>query len=80
MSYTLIIHIKNSEPVTGETEELPSPSDTLIGIDHPRRLDGKDLNYLSEEAVTVFWPIEQLNFVEVVSGEKEEAIIGFVRE
>jgi hypothetical protein len=80
VSFTLIIHIKNSEPVTGEIDELPSPSDTLIGLNHPRRLDGKDLNYLSEDAVTVFWPVEQLNFVEVVSGEKEEAIIGFVRE
>ena len=43
MPYTLIVHIKNSDPVIGEAEELPSPSDTLIVVNNPRRLDGKDL-------------------------------------
>jgi hypothetical protein len=78
--YTLIVHIKNSDPVIGEAEELPSPSDTLIVVNNPRRLDGKDLHYLAENVVTVYWPIERLNFLEIVSSEEEEAIIGFVRE
>lgn len=80
MPYTLIVHIKNSDPVIGETEELPSPNDTLIVVNNPRRLDGKDLHYLAENVVTVYWPIERLNFLEVISSEEEEAIIGFVRE
>ena len=80
MVYTLVIHIKNSEPVIGEVEELPASNDTLIAVNHPRRLDGKDLTHLSEDVMTVYWPIEQVNFLEVISSEEEEAIIGFVRE
>ncbi len=80
MAYTLIIHIKNSEPVIGEVEDLPAPNDTLIVVNNPRRLDGKDLTYLSEDVLTVYWPIEQVNFLEVISSEEEETIIGFVRE
>ena len=80
MPYTLIAHIKNSEPVIGETDELPSPNDTLVVVNNPRRLDGKDLHYLSEDVVTVYWPVERLNFLEIVSSEEGEAIIGFVRE
>jgi hypothetical protein len=80
VAYTLIIHIKNSEPVIGEVEDLPAPNDTLIVVNNPRRLDGKDLTYLSEDVLTVYWPIEQVNFLEVISSEEEETIIGFVRE
>ena len=80
MPYTLVIHVLNSEPVMGEAEELPNPSDTMVVIKNPRRLDGKDIHYLSDNAITVYWPIDRINFVEVISEEEEEAIIGFVRE
>jgi hypothetical protein len=70
----------NTDPVVGEVEELPSPSDTLISVNNPRRLDSKDLHYLAENVVTVYWPIERLNFIEVMGGKEEEEIIGFVRE
>lgn len=80
MAYTLIIHIKNSDPVIGEVEDLPAPNDTLIAVNNPRRLDGKDLTYLSEDVMKVYWPIDQVNFLEVISSEEEETIIGFVRE
>jgi len=80
VAYTLIIHIKNSDPVIGEVEDLPAPNDTLIAVNNPRRLDGKDLTYLSEDVMKVYWPIDQVNFLEVISSEEEETIIGFVRE
>jgi hypothetical protein len=59
---------------------MPTSSDRLIMVKNPRRIDGKDLHYLAENVITVFWPIERLNFIEVLAGEEEEAIIGFVRE
>ncbi|MGW8250347.1 MAG: hypothetical protein ACWGO1_06870 [Anaerolineales bacterium] len=80
MPYTLILHILNTDPVVGEVDELPSPSDNLVIIHNPRRLDGKDVHYLADNVVTVFWPIERLNFIEVLAGKEEEEIIGFVRE
>ena len=80
MSYILVVHIQNSDPVVGETEELPSPSDNMVVIKNPRRLDGKDIHYLAENVLTVYWPLERINFIEVLSEGEEEEIIGFVRE
>jgi hypothetical protein len=80
MAFTLVLHVQGSDAVVGEVEEMPKPSDYLIMVKNPRRLDGKELHYLTENVITVFWPIERLNFIEVLAGEDEEAIIGFVRE
>jgi hypothetical protein len=80
MPYTIILHILNADPVVGEVEELPGRSDTLIPLTNPRMKDGKDLHYLAENVVTVYWPVEKLNFIEVMAGKEEEEIIGFVRE
>lgn len=80
MAHTVIVHISNEDPVVGEMEELPAASDTMITIHHPRRRDGKDLHYLSGEVVSVIWPVGQISFIEIMPGEGEERIIGFVRE
>jgi hypothetical protein len=77
---TLILHVQNADPVVGEVDELPGPGDNLVAVHNPRRLDGKDLHYLAENVVTVYWPVERLNFIEVLVGKEEEDIIGFVRE
>lgn len=80
MAQTLVIHIANEDPIVGEVDELPSPTDTNIKIHNPRRRDGKDLHYLQSDVVTVIWPIHQIAFIEVLPTEAEEQIIGFVRE
>jgi hypothetical protein len=80
LSFSLIVHISNADPVIGEVEELPRPVDTMIILNNPRRLDGKDVPYLAENATTVMWPIERLNFIEVLSEKEDEEIFGFVRE
>ena len=80
MTYTLILHILNADPVVGEVDELPNPSDTMIVLNNPRLRDGKDVPYLAENVVTVLWPVDKLNFIEVTAGKEEEEIIGFVRE
>ena len=80
MPFTLVLHVQNTDPVMGEVEEMPSPTDTMIVLSNPRRTDGKDLHYISDNVLTVLWPIERLNFIEVLSGAEEEEIIGFVRE
>jgi hypothetical protein len=80
MPISIVLHIQNEEAVIGEVDEIPSPTDLLITITNPRRIDGKDLHYLTENVVTVIWPIHRLNFIEILPTKEEEEIIGFVRE
>jgi hypothetical protein len=80
MPYTIIIHPTGEEPIIGEVEELPKPTDLSITINSPRKIDGKELHYLAESVLTVIWPLNRLNFIEVLPTKAEEEIIGFVRE
>jgi hypothetical protein len=80
MPYTIIIHPTGEEPIIGEVEQLPEPTDITLILNSPRKLDGKELHYLSENVLTVIWPINRLNFIEVLPTKSEEEIIGFVRE
>ena len=80
MAITIILHIENAEPVMGEVEALPDPADRLISVSNPRRIDNKDLHFLMENVNTVIWPVDKINFIEIISNEQEEQIIGFVRE
>jgi hypothetical protein len=80
MNYNIILHIQGEDPVLGETDELPTASSSLVTINNPRRIDGKDLHYLAENVSTVMWPVHRLNFIEVLPSKEEEQIIGFVRE
>lgn len=80
MPISVILHISGEEPIAGEIEEMPSPSDSILVVQNPRRRDGKDISYIAVDVTTVFWPINKLNFVEIMPAEAEEEIIGFVRE
>ena len=80
MSYDIILHVSGELPIFGEIEELPGPSDTLIIVSNPRSREGKDLHYLQTEVVQVIWPIDKLNFIEIMPNEDDEQIISFVRE
>ena len=80
MALTVLLHISGEEPVVGELEELPGPTDTTITINNPRRRDDKELPYLVETVVSVIWPVHRINFIEILPTREEEEIIGFVRE
>ena len=80
MPHLVILHITGEEPVFGEVEELPEAVDVTVKVNHPRRIDGKDLPYLSENVTTVIWPLTRINFIEVLPSREDEEIIGFVRE
>ena len=77
---TVLIHIANEDPVLGEIEQLPGPSDQSILVKNPRRRDGKDLPFLQANVTDVIWPIIRISFIELIPGSDEEQIIGFVRE
>jgi hypothetical protein len=78
--FKIILHIQNQDPVLGDVDELPTTTDTLLIVHNPRRVDGKDLTNISENVMTVMYPIDRLNFIEILGGEEEDQIIGFVRE
>lgn len=80
MAITVLIHVSNEDPVVGEVEELPAPTDNSIAVNNPRRRDGKDLSYIEGNVVTVVWPLHRINFIEVMPTADEEKLIGFVRE
>jgi len=80
MSITVLIHVSNEDPVVGEIDELPAPTDNTITVNNPRRRDGKDLPYLEGNVVTVVWPLHRINFIEMLPSHEDEKLIGFVRE
>lgn len=80
MPYTIVVHIQNEEAVVGEVDEIPAPTDNLLTLVNPRRLDGKDLHFLTENAVSIIWPMHRITFIELMPTKEEEEIIGFVRE
>ena len=80
MATEVLLHIPNAEPILAEIDELPDNQDTLIKISNPRLRDGKDLHYLAPNVVTVYWPVAQISFIEILQSEEEERVIGFVRE
>lgn len=80
MTYTVLIHMANEDPIVAELEELPSPQAQSIIINNPRQRDGKDLHYVLPEVQTLILPWSRINFIEVMPTEEEEEIVGFVRD
>lgn len=80
MTHSIILHLPGEPSIIGEVDELPKPTDTLIIVSNPRQKDGKDLHYIESNVTKVIWPIARVNLIEIVAGEEEERIIGFVRE
>lgn len=80
MAQTVLIHIANEDPIMAEMEKLPSGADTVFTALNPRQKDGKDLRYLAANVTQVIWPVSRLTFIEVMPGDEEEKVVGFVRE
>jgi hypothetical protein len=80
MSYTVLIHLTNEDPVVAELDDLPDPQDQILIVNNPRRRDGKDLHYVEPEVQTLIFPWSRITFIEVMPTEAEEEVIGFIRE
>jgi hypothetical protein len=77
----IIMHVQNEDPILGEVDTLPSPTDVSVMVKNPTRKDGKELTYLEADVTTVIWPFWKINFIEIVPEEETgEEIISFVRE
>ena len=77
---TLLVHVMNDDPLMGEVDNLPNPTDQFLILKNPRRKDGKDLPYIEANVTTIMWPIVRVTFIEVIPSGEEEEIITFVRE
>jgi hypothetical protein len=80
MSFTVIVHIRNAEPMVAEIDDMPDEKDTLIKLNNPRQRDGKDLIFLEHNVVTVYWPWAEISFMEILPGETAEEVVSFIRE
>lgn len=80
MTITVLLHISGEDPILGEMDELPSPLDRNIILNSPRKRDGKDIPYVSENVITVLWPMHRVNFVEIMPSREDDKLIGFIRE
>ena len=80
MSYTIILHLPGEPAVIGDVDDLPKPTDMIVTVSSPRQKDGKDLHYLEPNVVKVIWPLNRISLIEILEGEDDEGIIGFVRE
>ena len=80
MAYMVLIHVANEDAILADVEELPSPSDQAIVCTNVRRRDGKDVHYVDAQAVSFMIPWHRINFIEIMGGEEEGEIVGFVRE
>ena len=80
MSSTVIVHIRNTEPMLAEIDELPQLTDVLIKLSNPRQKDGKDLIFLERNVVSVYWPWAEISFLEILPGDTAEDVVSFIRE
>ncbi|HSR48367.1 MAG TPA: hypothetical protein VLL77_10340 [Anaerolineales bacterium] len=80
MPLSVLVHLSGEDPVLGEIEAMPTPTDASITVNNPRRRDGKDLAYVQGDVVTVVWPMHRINFIEILPTSEEEKLISFVRE
>ncbi len=77
---SIVLHIMSEDPIVGDIDAFPNPSDTTILIKNPRRRDGKDVSYLDGNVTSVIFPIHRVSFIEIITSEGEEDIISHVRE
>ncbi len=80
MAISIIIHINDTDPILCEVEALPDANDQMITVTGARRVDGKDLHYVSVGVTTIVFPVHRIAFIEILPRDEEDQIIGFVRE
>jgi hypothetical protein len=80
MTQTVIIHLVGEDPVMGELERAPEPTDTFLTVANLRKRDGKDLHFLAPGVQTVLFPFSRITFVEFMAETKDrDSVIDFFR-
>ena len=80
MAQTVIIHLMGEEPVMGEVERTPQPTDVFMMVENVRKRDGKDLSYIASGVQTVLFPFMRITFVEFMPETKDrDSVVNFFR-
>jgi hypothetical protein len=80
MARTVVLHIVGEEPVIGEMEQEPQPTDNFIHVTNLRKRDGKEVHYLSPGVQSVLFPWSRITFLEIMVDEEERGkVIDFFR-
>ena len=80
MARTVIVHIVGEDPVYGEIEHQPQPTDNFILVNNLRKRDGKEVHYLSPGVESVAFPWGRITFLEFMVDEEERGkVIDFFR-
>ncbi|NJP07295.1 MAG: hypothetical protein HC837_17585 [Chloroflexaceae bacterium] len=80
MARTVILHISGEDPVVGEIDRDPEPTDSFVKVSNLRKRDGKDVSYLDPSVLTVIYPWHRITFLELMPDEGErDQVIDFFR-
>jgi hypothetical protein len=78
MTVTLLLHLANEDPLVVDVEEMPKAVDNLLICHHPRRKDNKELRNIEANVNTLIYPLQRINFIEVLpSGDEEEVLLPY---
>jgi len=81
LSYSVILHLPNENPLLGEMDELPKAGDTNVALSNLRKRDGSRVDYLDSDAEHFIFPWHRIAFIEVMPSEAERAkVMKFFRE
>ena len=72
MSYNIIAHMANDEPVEGEIDELPLSNASFIAIKNPRRSNNRELDWLDSRTMTLLVPFSHLISLEIATPHDED--------
>jgi hypothetical protein len=80
MAKTVVLHLDGEEPILGDIEQDPVPSDMFLKVSNLRKRDGKDVPYISAGVQSVIFPWHRITFLEIMpSAEERGNVIDFFR-
>jgi hypothetical protein len=80
MPKTVILHLSGEDPILGDIEQDPQPSDLFLKVTNLRKRDGKDVPYIAGGVQSVIFPWHRVTFLEIMPSEEERGnVIDFFR-
>jgi hypothetical protein len=80
MAKTVILHLMGDEPILGDIEQDPLPSDMFLKVSNLRKRDGKDVPGIAAGVQSVIYPWHRITFLEIMPSEEERGnVIDFFR-
>jgi hypothetical protein len=76
MSFVVIAHMSNEEPLEGELDELPPHDASHIVLKHPRPCTGKqEVDWINPNTTTLLISLAHVISIEVLASRNNEDIL-----